>query len=80
MQRVYMDKQGRVTIPRHIRWQLGLDAETSFRVDVESRALVLRLERPCRFSEDKERDAEALVRGDTLNPAERRRILYRLAG
>lgn len=81
MQRLYMDKQGRVTIPRRIRRQLGMGEETPLFAELGPAGLVLRPldEAGSAHSEGRQQeDAECVVGGETLKPAERRRILNRL--
>ncbi len=92
MQRLYMDKHGRVTIPSRIRRQLGMGDETPLFAEMGPHGLVLRpllqtpsLQKPSLHEEDtplvdEEEASECVLGGETLKPAERRRILSRLAG
>lgn len=82
MQRLYMDKQGRVTIPRRIRRQLGLGEETPLFVEPGPHGLTLRLTQGQVLVESAEAggEEECVLRGETLKPSERRRMLHKLAG
>lgn len=82
MQRLYMDKHGRVTIPSRIRRQLGIGDETPLFAEMGPQGLVLRpstQEERTQLMQEEE-GGECVLGGETLKPAERRRILSRLAG
>lgn len=80
MHRLYMDKQGRVTIPRNIRRQLNLDEQAPLFAELDAGGLVLRTVPSEHGYAGEEEAAECVLRPETHKPAERRKILYRLLG
>jgi len=80
MHRLYMDKQGRVTIPSRIRRELNLGEETALFAELDSGKLVLRSEPSARGENQTGEEHECVLSRETLAPAERRRILHRLLG
>lgn len=81
MQRLYIDKQGRVTIPNRIRRQLGIGEDTPLFIELGQGGLTLRPLAPRESTtRDAAEDGEVLVSGQTLGASDRRRILHRLAG